>query len=167
MWAASWQNQRNGMCAQRRHRSAWASAQSDQSLLCAFFIRTAKTLIRLGGCQGWSESSLGAHAILFVLSCGGSYAYYFQEQITVTNRSDTWINMLQMQKIINYQIAEATRETPVISCYNTDLDWKSSDLIYVSRLITKPTKWHMRPAKTQISLGIAQSDQSLHCALNG
>ena len=51
-----------------------------QSLLCAqwvakaqaFFIRTAKTLIRLGGCPGWSESSLGAHAILLVLLCGES-----------------------------------------------------------------------------------------------
>ena len=29
-WAATWQNQQNGMCAQRRLRSAWASAQSDQ-----------------------------------------------------------------------------------------------------------------------------------------
>ena len=28
----------------------------------AFFMRTAKTLIRLGGCPGWSESSLGAHS---------------------------------------------------------------------------------------------------------
>ena len=53
---------------QRRLRSAWASPQSDQSLLCAqwvvraqgFFMRTAKTLIRLGGCPGWSESLLGA-----------------------------------------------------------------------------------------------------------
>ena len=36
-------------------------------------MRTEKTLIRLGGCPGWSESSLGAHAILLVLSCGGSY----------------------------------------------------------------------------------------------
>ena len=29
--AASWQNQQNDLCAQRRLRSAWASAQSDQS----------------------------------------------------------------------------------------------------------------------------------------
>ena len=36
-------------------------------------MRTAKTLIRLGGCPGWSESSLGAHAILLVLSWGGSF----------------------------------------------------------------------------------------------
>ena len=29
--------------------------------------------------------------------------------------------------------------------------------------MTKPTKWHVRPAKTQISLGI-QADQSRHWA---
>ena len=58
--------------AQRRLRSAWASAQSDQSLRCPHeerfcpslpIERTAKTLIRLGGCPGWSESSLGAHSL--------------------------------------------------------------------------------------------------------
>ena len=37
-------------------------------LLCAQW-----RLIRLGRCPGWSESSLGAHAILLVLSCCGSY----------------------------------------------------------------------------------------------
>ena len=56
-------------CAQRRLRSACASAQSEQSLRCplieqlrsqGFFIRTAKTLIRMGGCPAWFESSLGA-----------------------------------------------------------------------------------------------------------
>ena len=81
-WAASWQNQQNGMYAQLRLRSAWTSAQSDQSLCCAlngwlrtraFFMRTAKILIRLGGCPGWFESSLGAHAILLVLSRGGLF----------------------------------------------------------------------------------------------
>ena len=34
MWAASWQNQPNDLCAQRRLRSAWTSAQSNQSLRC-------------------------------------------------------------------------------------------------------------------------------------
>ena len=33
---------------------------------------TAKTLIRLGGCPGWSESPLGVQAILLVLSWDGS-----------------------------------------------------------------------------------------------
>ena len=76
--------QQNGMCAQRRLRSAWAAAQSDQSSPCAqwvakdpaFFKRTAKTLIRLGRCLGWSESSLGAHAILLALSYAGSCINY-------------------------------------------------------------------------------------------
>ena len=70
------------LCTQQRLWSAWASAQTDQSLRCvlnwqlrtqAFFMRTAKTLIRLGGCPGWSESSsAGCTVILFVLSCRGS-----------------------------------------------------------------------------------------------
>ena len=55
IWAASWQNQHYGMCAQRRFGSAWAVR-----------IKKAWVLsypLRLGGCLGWSESSLGAHTI--------------------------------------------------------------------------------------------------------
>ena len=75
------------MCAQRILRSAWASAQSDQSLRCAlrtqgFCMRTAKTLIRLGGCPGWSESSLGAQPhIRLVLWWGGSLYYMYSYSI--------------------------------------------------------------------------------------
>ena len=75
-WAASWQN--HGMWAHRRLRSAWASGQSDQSLRCPHeeslgpylpTERSAKTdQIR----PGWSESSLGVHVSLLVLSRGGS-----------------------------------------------------------------------------------------------
>ena len=36
------------------------------------------TLIRLGGCPGWFESSLGAHVSLLVLSCCGSSIWYSQ-----------------------------------------------------------------------------------------
>ena len=58
------------LCAQRRLRSAWASAQSDQSSLCAqlvakdpsFLHADSGDLIRLGGCSVWSESSLGAQS---------------------------------------------------------------------------------------------------------
>ena len=35
-WAASWQNQQNDLCTQQRLGSAWASGQSDQSLLSAY-----------------------------------------------------------------------------------------------------------------------------------
>ena len=84
-WATTWQNHQNYLCAQWRLRSAWASAQSDQSQRCppeAKFgpklpiERTAKTLIRLGGCPGWSESSLGTKVILLVLSWGGPESTY-------------------------------------------------------------------------------------------
>ena len=49
------------LCAQRRLRSAWASAQSDLSLRFSHeeslgACRTAKTLIRLGGCPGCAPS---------------------------------------------------------------------------------------------------------------
>ena len=58
------------LCIQRRLRSAWASAQSDQSLRCSHetmgpqlpIEHTTKTLIRLGGCPGGSESLLGANS---------------------------------------------------------------------------------------------------------
>ena len=65
------------VCAQRRPWSDWTSDQPGHlpsliSLRCAlnewlrtqaFIMQTAKSLIRLGGCQSWSESSLGAQAV--------------------------------------------------------------------------------------------------------
>ena len=68
-----WQN---NLCTQRRFWSAWASAQSDQSPCCPHeetlcpwlsIESTAKTLIRLGKCPGWSVSSLGTHFVGFVM----------------------------------------------------------------------------------------------------
>ena len=43
---------------------------------------------------------------------------------------------------------------------NNDKAGTKAMTAFVSHLITKPTKWHVRPAKTQ-------SDQSLRCELNG
>ena len=72
-------------CTQRRLGSAWASTQYEQSLRCAlngelrtqgFFMRTAKTLIKLDGCPGWSESSLGAQ--LFCWFCHEAAHFYVQ-----------------------------------------------------------------------------------------
>ena len=56
--------------AQRRLRSAWASAQSDQCSLCAqwvakdpwFLHADSEDSDQTGRCQGWSESSLGAQS---------------------------------------------------------------------------------------------------------
>ena len=63
------------------------SAQSDQGDRCPPeaklgpkrpIERTAKTLIRLGGCPGGSESSLGTKVILLVLLCGGSKCFFLE-----------------------------------------------------------------------------------------
>ena len=65
------------MCVQRRLRSGWALAQSDQILRCLHELRyplsAQRRLIRLGGFPGWSKSSLGAQIILLVLSWSGSF----------------------------------------------------------------------------------------------
>ena len=72
--AAAWQIQQNDLYIQRRLRSAWASAQSDESAVRMKkpWALRGKVLIRLGSCPDWSESSLGAQVILLVLSCCGS-----------------------------------------------------------------------------------------------
>ena len=59
------------LCAQRRLRSAWASAHSDQSSLCAKWV--AKDPSFLHADSESSESLLGTHIILLVLSWGGSF----------------------------------------------------------------------------------------------
>ena len=52
-----------------------------------FFMRTAKTLIRLGGCTGWSVSSLGAMVILLLMSCDGSL-YIAAESPSIDGEAD-------------------------------------------------------------------------------
>ena len=75
------------VCAQQRLSSAWASVLNDQGIHPVWsvfavhsmgskdprFIYVDSEDIRLGGCPGWSKSSLGAQVILLVLSCRSSY----------------------------------------------------------------------------------------------
>ena len=87
---------------QQIFRSAWASAQSDQSLRSAFnrefraqcfFMRTVKTLIRLGECPGWSESSLGTQVILLISSCSDSnyFVSWHLKRICETINMQSWM----------------------------------------------------------------------------
>ena len=63
IWAASWQNQQND-CVPSKDSD---QAEHQPSLIRVFAARS------MGGCPAWSEFSLGAYAILLVLSCGSSY----------------------------------------------------------------------------------------------
>ena len=84
-WAGAWQNQQNDLWAQRWLRSAWVFALSDKSLCSSHEealgpwlpIKCLAKINRLRGCAGWSESLLGAHAILLVLSCSSSISFNF------------------------------------------------------------------------------------------
>ena len=73
-WAATWQNHRNDLCAQQRLRSACIRPDWSESLLCAQWVAKDQSFLHadIKDCPVWSESSLGAHVILLVLSCGGS-----------------------------------------------------------------------------------------------
>ena len=104
-----------------------------ESSLCAqwvakdpsFLQAAAKTLIRLGGCPGWSESSLGVHSFCWVLSCRGSFC------------------CLSSRQTFRYQA--------MLFCEELNI---AANALNMSRFMTKPTKLHVCPAKTQISLGI-------------
>ena len=89
-WATSWQNQQNGMCAQRRLRSAWAAAQSDWRLRCVlngwlrthgFFMQTAKT-DQTGLMPRPIWVLTGCTVILLVLSWGGSNCFLWNMMAT-------------------------------------------------------------------------------------
>ena len=54
---------------QLMEKNIWAAARQKQR----YDVRPGKSLIRLGACPGWSESSLGAQVILSVLSCCSSF----------------------------------------------------------------------------------------------
>ena len=79
IWARPCENVSYAICEQQSLISVFVVRCLDSIIPLrtqAFSMRTTKTLIRLGGCPGWSESSLGAHAILLVLTWGGSFPIF-------------------------------------------------------------------------------------------
>ena len=68
IWVWARQNKQNDTCAQRRLRTVWASVQSDRRYCALYDLNfcqsDSEALARLGGCSGWSESSLCAQVIL-------------------------------------------------------------------------------------------------------
>ena len=109
IWATSWQNQQNGMCAQRRLRSAWASAQSDQSSLSVW-----RKLGSLATHWTHSEDSdqtgrmprliwvfAGRTVIWLVLSCAGSFMATFILAY--------WTSSFLIQKMFVFSVLFLTR----------------------------------------------------------
>ena len=181
-WAASWQNQQNGMCAQQRLWSVWAdvwrklgslashwahSEDSDQSGRMHEESLGHAALIRLGGCPGWSESSLDAYAILLVLSWGGSFFFLYlgphQELARITvffGRTHLQLGVLTCNSAYSpatgrlWFFSRTFLYVSLTFCFSC---------LYLSRLMIKPTKWLCAQRILRSAWASAQSDQSLRC----
>ena len=120
-----------------------------------WFMRTANILIRQGGCPGWSESSLGAHS--FCWFCHDLSRRW-------THRSICWfcpalanyVLLTSKTKLVCVSNCLHTAASPLFS-YHTNSCLK----VHSSHLKNKyepphdkSNKMAVRPAKTQIILGI-------------
>ena len=140
------------LCAQQRLRSAWASAQTDQSLCCAlktqdFFMWTAKTVIRLI----WVFP--GRTAILLVLSCRGSIAIWStaQEKITwmkfwhseiLRFLERAWIHFIWLE-YSEFKVIYARITTCALMSSLIEKKWHQSCILnlYVSVVFMKILQW--------------------------
>ena len=179
------------MCAKRRLRSAWAS----ESSLSAWrslgpwlpIEGTAKTLIRLDGCPGWSETSLGAQ----------SFCWFCHEAAHIWNERSVhilWIAFKMMASVrfcLSYDVFERIFITLKLPLFQQKMKgccrwhhgitghWSSVmwcivktnvvqvvinlSLLHAQNLYLNQQN-DVRPLKTQTSLTAwvsAQSDQSL------
>ena len=128
------------LCTQRRLRirPVWS-----ESSLCtqwvakdqAFLTRTAKTLIRLGGCPGWSESSLGVHDILWVLSWCSLFQHYMQHSVNIS--WGTWYSVHVMCSISEgfsrrmYRISQIDR---VLVCFPLAIAFQKSKFCIIFKM---------------------------------
>ena len=163
-WAATWQNQQSD-CAPSEDSDQPGHPPSLISLRCAlngylrtqaFFMRTAKTLIRLGGCPGWSESSMGAHS--FCWFCNVAAQVQEIKSVIKTLTSRTGHSCLQWNETADQLAKEAaeearimqkeTRIVPIEASHKTSLSgWK--------------TRW------TTLQLDATSMNISHHLVING
>ena len=83
IWASAWQNQQNDCepyedLDQPGHPPSLIrvfAVRMNKAWVLSYPLSAQRRLIRLDGCPGWSESSLGALVIWLVFSCGGSFSF--------------------------------------------------------------------------------------------
>ena len=76
-------------------------------------------LIRLGGCPGWSESSLGAHVILSDLSCYGSYISSMSRNWKLRDcRRNVWVwrSRSQSYRKMSWKPSESWSRKNYVTC---------------------------------------------------
>ena len=151
-------------------------------------MRSAKTLIRPGGCPGWSASSLGAQPFWWF--------WHVAAHICLDSSVPDYIDKLPFPREFKYNIqppvsnnattqsstphahsrrkrqfrSEVTKIEPELLLFcdnamvaqfdgNTDelLEyllhfWHAVSKLHLNPRMTKPTKWHVRQAKTHIAM---------------
>ena len=140
-------------------------------------MRTAKTLIRLGGCPGWSESSLGAHSFCWfchvaasLILCSGSNSRINEEDFEISKHS-SWI-MMGFQTVkwetTKWAVTWQNQQSECVPSVNSDQPWHPPSLIKVFAVCMKKPGVLSYPLSAQRRLwsdwADAQADLSLHWA---
>ena len=100
-WAASWQNQQNYLSVQWRLRSAWASAQSDQSLRCPHLL-SAQWRLWSDWADAQADLSLRWAQRSFCWFCHEAAQLWFvSKQDMLLNHYDIWCIVGQSNDFIN------------------------------------------------------------------
>ena len=107
-------------------------------------------LIRPGGCPGWSESSLCAKW----LAKDPRFLHADSEDSDQTGRMPRLIWVFAGRTVILLVLSWDGSFYTVMCQQFSNILYVVNCIEQVNRLMTKPTKWHVRPAKSQISLGI-------------
>ena len=160
-------------------------ALKEQLKTQAFFKWRVKTLIRLGGCSGWSESSVGAHAILLVLSWCAFCNYDLKSSNIMDYKNFTVFNRTTLphcSEFKGFKISYILGNVSWISLPKTAFGHRLIVLTQCVKIMTRKVpifkvfyyhKWAVQsttirpvcPAKTQIKLGIHSVWSDLSCAL--
>ena len=153
MWASTWQNQQNGMCIQRRLRSAWASTQSDQPCRCPHeesfdpnSYPLSAQLIRLGGCPHWSESPLGANATLLVLS-KVAHVYYLD--------IPSYLELCLTLVLLNPDIPCHANSVDPDQLASEEANWSGSTLFVIKCVNLYQQPWSSNLIGWNLEMGVA------------
>ena len=156
-WAASWQNQQNGMCAQRRLRSAWTSAQFDQSSLSAWRKLESWTTLWVHSEDSDQTGRMprviwvfaGRTVILLVLSWGGSN-YYHMPSFSVGERGGSVVECRTPEREVRGSKPTAAVLCPWARHFTPRKYWLiTQEAMALSRHDWKIVDWDVKPQHNQ------------------
>ena len=169
IWPSAWQNQHICMCAQRRFRSVWASAQSNQVIAGRMKKNWVLRYLLSAQRRLWSDWRMPRLICLRWVRM--SFCWFCHALAHILIFENVQICLVQKRLFstcIKLHFEVQGRGRLHRSSWYKAKNQSCADEKEMSQRTTKPTKWHVRPTKTQISLSIRPACLiSLRCALNG